>query len=1109
MIKKLLGKGKAKKAPKIKLKQVLTIAQEENMLLIKGEFSIEHYCAKELWLYSRENEDQKIKIAESVSSSKFDFKVDMKDLMRKLADDEPTVYDCYIKVAVPIEKLSKKTILNIEHKAEYVEENEQVHIEFPIRLGRFQETYTNNLSIYTYEDKQSIFSITNKGNISLYINKTPKIQIKSQIEKIKNNSKTMHVNGQIFTKHSAIIKGEGLVRGRQSGKEYQANLSFIHNKEMNIKKFGLNRYIYDLKLDLEQLVSVDLEDDVYDIYMKLHLHDQEEPKMVRVGRPTTRTKLFTKKTDVSSNDGVAIINPYYTFKASNLSLEVFNFSTESYRYLKKMMGWRRFLSLFKKKKDVWLIGERTYKAQDTGYHFFKYMRENHPEKEVYYVIEENSVEAKNVEPFGNILYFKSKDHIKKTMESTRIISSHHPDYLYPLRTSEFKNRVKGVKVFLQHGVMGTKNMVANYGKNAASGFSTDVFLVSSDFEKDMIVTDFGYNEKEVFTTGLSRFDSLFKDDVLTKRQLLIIPTWRDWITSDEIFLESEYFERYQNLVNHPALHELSKNNGFEIIFCLHPNMQKFTSYFKDAPVRVISQGEVDVQRLIKESAIMITDYSSVAFDFSFLHKPVIYYQFDRDRFIGKRPSHLDLDNDLPGEIVDELDGLLGVLAEYANTDFVMKKKYIDKANRFIKYRDVHSNSRIFEVIQHAEKDQNSLIKLYNHPISKLIMNRFRKSEQYFPVMKKVYKIMSRIIPVDRNLILFESGIGKQFSDSPKYIYEELVKRDNKYKKVWVYNGNLPIKGKNTKLIKRLSPEYYYYLAKAGYWINNQNFPTYLSKRKETTYIQTWHGTPLKKMLFDIDNIQGRDEGYLNRVHGATRTWDYLISPSPYASKAFRSAFKYEGEILETGYPRNDLFYKEDASMVADSVMEKLKIPKGKKVILYAPTFRDNQTSKNNKFIFELKFDLERMKEELGDEYILLLRMHVVISNNLSIPSEFEDFVINVSNYSDIQELYLISDILITDYSSVMFDFANTARPILYYTYDLEDYRDNIRGFYMDFEKEAPGPFLKTTEEIIDTITNMDEINMQYKERYGLFREKYCGIEDGKATQRIVDKFFND
>lgn len=1109
MIKKLLGKRKATKTPKIKLKQVLTIGQKDNMLFIKGAFSKEHYFAKEIWLFSRDHEDKKIKIAEIAGAANFEFGINLADLMRKLEGSDPSVYDCYMKISVPVEKLSKKTILNIEHKAEYVEGSEQIHIEYPIRLGRFQETHIENLNFYSFEDNQMIFSITNKGNLSLYVNNPPKVTIKSQIEKITNKSKMLHINGQIFTKHSKVIKGEGIIKGRLSGKEYKANMSFIHNREMHIIKYGLNRYIYKMMLDLEQLVSADLQDDIYDIYMKLHLHDQEEPKLVRVGRPTTRAKLFTKKTDVRSDQTVAIVNPYYTFKASNLSLEVFNFPKESYRYLKSMMGWRRILGSFKKKKDVWLVGERTYKAQDTGYHFFKYMREEHPEREVYYVIEENSVEAKNVEPFGNVLYFKSKDHIKKTLESTRIIASHHPDYLYPLRTSEFKNRVKGVKVFLQHGVMGTKNMVANYGKKATSGFNTDVFLVSSEFEKDMIVTDFGYNEKEVFATGLSRFDSLFKDDVLMKRQLLIIPTWRDWITSDEIFLESEYFERYQKLVNHPVLHELSEKNGFEIIFCLHPNMQKFTSYFKDAPVRVISQGEVDVQRLIKESAIMITDYSSVAFDFSFLHKPVIYYQFDRNRFIGKRPSHLDLDNDLPGEIVNELDELLDRLAESAKNDFVMKQKYIDKADRFIKYRDVHSNSRIFEVIQHAKKDQDTLIKLYNHPFLKLVMTRFRKSEYYFPVMKKAYKMMSSLLPVDKNLILFESGIGKQFADSPKYIYEELLKRDNKHKKVWVYNGNLPVKGKNTKLIKRLSPEYYYYLARAGYWINNQNFPTYMSKRKETTYIQTWHGTPLKKMLFDIENIQGRDEGYLNRVHAATKTWDYLISPSQYASTAFRSAFKYEGEILETGYPRNDLFYKEEAPVIAESVSDKLKIPKGKKVILYAPTFRDNQTSKNNKFVFELKFDLERMKQALGDEYILLLRMHVVISNNLSIPSEFEDFVMNVSNYSDIQELYLISDILITDYSSVMFDYANTARPILYYTYDLEDYRDNIRGFYMDFDKEAPGPFLKTTEELIDSITNINEINSEYKERYRLFREKYCGIEDGKATRRIVDKFFED
>lgn len=207
----------------------------------------------------------------------------------------------------------------------------------------------------------------------------------------------MLINGQIFTKNSKILSGEGIVKGRQSEKEYQANISFIYNQEVNIKKYGLNRYIYNINLNLEQLVDEDLTDDIFDIYMKLNLHDQEEPKMVRVGRPTTRTKLFTRQTSVVRDNTVAVVKPYYTFKASNLSLEVFNFPVDTYQYLRREMRWGRFSGLFKKKKDVWIIGERTYKAQDTGYHFFKYMRENHPEKEVYYVIEEKSVEAKNVE----------------------------------------------------------------------------------------------------------------------------------------------------------------------------------------------------------------------------------------------------------------------------------------------------------------------------------------------------------------------------------------------------------------------------------------------------------------------------------------------------------------------------------------------------------------------------------------------------------------------------------------------------------------------------------------------------------------------------------------
>src|SRR5699024_865895 len=153
----------------------------------------------------------------------------------------------------------------------------------------------------------------------------------------------------------------------------------------------------------------------------------------------------------------------------------------------------------------------------------------------------------------------------------------------------------------------------------------------------------GYREDEVVATGLARFESLFTEDIPLKRQVLIIPTWRDWITNNTIFEESDYFAKYKELLFDPRLKEFSEKHQIELVFCLHPNMQDYVDYFADAPVTIIRQGERDVQDLIKESMVMLTDYSSVAFDFSFLHKPVVYYQFDRNRFLGKNPSHLDLD----------------------------------------------------------------------------------------------------------------------------------------------------------------------------------------------------------------------------------------------------------------------------------------------------------------------------------------------------------------------------------------------------------------------------------------------------------------------------------
>lgn len=1101
---KLLKKLTKRKSKKNKYS--LYISQKNGQMFVRGQTNKENYFIKELWLFCRES-NEGFKISKQTPMNQFDFKVSLEGLFDILSyNEEERTFDWYLKVKRPFSEIKDNKKNN--DKIEVIETKDDIFVEYFIRCGKFQYTHLENLSFFYRDNVFLIPYVTTHGNLSVAFNHEPDSPTRLQIDKIKNKSGQLKIKGKIFSRNSIIKNGSMVLKGRETGLELSSNrIRFNYLGQQTTIKYGLNRYTYEAVIDLvEANQGKQVLEDIYDLFFNLNLHDSHQYKQVRIGRPTFRAKLFLSELYAKTASDAIIINPYFTFKKENLSFEVYNYPIDSYNYLRKLLRFSWIIRLFNKRKDVWLVGERTYKAQDTGYAFFKYMRTRRPEKNVYYVIDKDSPERVNVEKYGNVLEFKSKEHIWYTIIASKVISSHHPDYLYPIRTPKFKKKIKADKVFLQHGVMGTKNMVANYGKRAQS-FETDLFMVSSDFEKEMIVNDFGYDSNEVFVTGLSRFDSLFAKDVEQKRQILIIPTWRDWILTDELFFESEYYKKYSELINSRKLREFAVEYEFEVLFCLHPNMQRFSASFENNVVKVINQGEIDVQHLIKESAMMITDYSSVGFDFSFLHKPIVYYQFDRSRFIGARPSHLDLDNDLPGEIAFKQDEVLDLILEYSKNNFIMKDKYKSRADKFIKYRDQNSSERIFNVIKSNTVRKSFLDNPHVKLLNEALYAKFRKSKKYFPIMKMFYNLGRKVIPVNRNLILFESGIGKQLGDSPKNIYDEILNQDLNYKKVWVYNKPHRFIDLNTKKIKRLSPQYYFYLLRAGYWVNNQNFPTYIKKRPETTYLQTWHGTPLKKMLYDIEEVHGRSDDYVERVGTAVSNWDYLISPSPYASNAFRSAFRYEGEILETGYPRNDILYSDNKDKIRNRVINRLHIPKNKKVILYAPTFRDNQTSKKNKFLFDIELDLHKMREHLGNEYIILLRMHVVIQNKLNIEEELTDFVYNVSSYPDIQELLLISDILITDYSSVMFDFANTKKPMLFYTYDLEEYRDSIRGFYMDFEKEAPGPLLYTTDEIVENILNIEKVIGQFSDKYQLFNKKYCLLEDGNASNRVVNKVF--
>ncbi|MDN7241742.1 CDP-glycerol glycerophosphotransferase family protein [Planococcus sp. N028] len=1005
------------------------------------------------------------------------------------------------------EELLEKLRIMVEEQVEERSDNgwvrEDSTFKRNIRLGKFKNTEVEGLQEMSIKEHTLLTYINGYGYLVTAVDEKVSGKTKIQVEQLKTTKDTVKVQGRLNSGYFSLNDCRAVLKSRTTINEHYVDVVMSRNEEVFNSKFGKNIYLFDIEINFNNLLGY--REDIYDLFIEVSIPFSQNPVRIRVGRPTFRAKHFFGELAGESEQGILLVNPYYTLYKANLSFEVFPFLKENYRYLKKARRFSRLKQFLNRKKDVWLVGERPYKAQDTGYHFFKYMRENHPEKNVYYVIQKDSPEYANVAPLGNVLEFGSIEHIKNVIIATKILSSHHANYLFPLRTKSFSKIIRASRVFLQHGVMGVKNMNNLYGVDSST-FNADLFITSSNYEKGYITRDFGYKKNEVAVTGLSRFDALFTKDMPLKKQVLIIPTWRDWIQNIESFLESEYYERYSSLINNEELLKHSKANGYEVVFCLHPNMQIFSSYFDNPNVKIIYQGEVDVQRLIKESALMITDYSSVAFDFSFLHKPVIYYQFDMLRFIGKRGSHIDMYNDLPGDIVHEEHALVDTLKSYVDTGFVMKDVYKEKANKFIAYKDQNASKRIYEAATNFEKKTDIIKVIKDNELLLDVYRKFRRSKYYFPVMKKVYSLMKTFLPVDEKKVFFESGIGKNFADSPKEIFETLQQENKDLHYVWSYNKTLSKNYNNTKVIKRLSPSYYYHLATAKYWVNNQNFPTYIKKRKGTDYLQTWHGTPLKRMLHDIEEIQGRDETYLSRVSDAVKNWDYLVSPSKYASDNFKTAFQYTGPILEVGYPRNDIFYREDSKLKAEELKARLNIDPSKKVILYAMTFRDNQT-KGKKFTLDIPLDFQKFHERFGDEYVLLVRLHVVISKKLKIPAEYKESVKNVSAYPDIQELMLLSDVLITDYSSVFFDFLNTDKPILFYTYDLEEYRDKLRGFYLDFENEAPGPLCLEEDLLYDAIENIDQVKETYKETYQSAKNRFCYLDDGQAAKRIVDRVF--
>lgn len=364
-------------------------------------------------------------------------------------------------------------------------------------------------------------------------------------------------------------------------------------------------------------------------------------------------------------------------------------------------------------------------------------------------------------------------------------------------------------------------------------------------------------------------------------------------------------------------------------------------------------------------------------------------------------------------------------------------------------------------------------------------------------VSSVLKIIGIFIPIDKKMVIF-SGQARKYNDSSRSLYEYMLAHPEKYGQyqcVWALEDpeHVDIPGNPIK-IKADTMEYFKMTLRAKYWITCVNIERSLHyKKKGCRYLNTWHGTPFKHIGNDAGGRKDFDFGSV----------DYFCYASEYEKEIYKRAFRTREEsMIPTGLPRNDELYRVTPQEIKD-LKERLGLPLDKKIILYAPTWRDS-TDNGKTYAIKPPIDAKRWEKELKDDYIVLFRMHTYTNKLLGL--EFNDTLRDYSAYPNVNDLFKVADILISDYSASMADYAILERPVLCFTYDYEQYRKE-RGLYVDYATDMPSGILRTEDDVLNYIKTMDYEAECEKTRV-MIKEKLIHL-GGKATEICLEKLFMD
>jgi CDP-glycerol glycerophosphotransferase (TagB/SpsB family) len=348
-----------------------------------------------------------------------------------------------------------------------------------------------------------------------------------------------------------------------------------------------------------------------------------------------------------------------------------------------------------------------------------------------------------------------------------------------------------------------------------------------------------------------------------------------------------------------------------------------------------------------------------------------------------------------------------------------------------------------------------------------------------------------------NAVYFESFYGRSASDNPAAIDRVIAREHPDVRRYWsVSDRSIPIPDGATALVE-YSREWWRVRAQARVYVINDWLRWTHRRRRGQKVLQTWHGTMLKRLA--IDSAQHTPRQRFAAVRQGLR-WNAMLAQNDYSATNFRTSYAFRGPIWTTGYPRNDVFAEPSR---ADAVREVVGIPTDARVVLYAPTWRDDRTELVD------YLDLNDFADALPDGHVLLVRGH---SRVLGYGHDRDgDRLIDVTTYPDVAELMAVADVLVTDYSSVMFDFAATGKPIVFYTPDMVHYETVLRGFYFDLRVDAPGPVVESAAALLDAVLEAETVATaaKYAERYAAWQQRFTPYDDGHAAQRVVQRMVDE